>query len=51
MEEEYGDVRGKCVDCFGCGRQECPAFKGVLRCDDYIKYIKNEKENIEDEKI
>ena len=48
---EYGEVRGKCVDCYGCEREGLPWFKGVLRCDNYIKYIKEEKENMEDEKV
>lgn len=48
---EYGEVKGKCVDCYGCNRLGLPEFKGVLRCNNYIKYIKEEKENSEDEKI
>lgn len=50
----YGEVKSKCVDCIGCERQGLPEFKGVFRCDNYIKYIKSikeEKENIKDEKI
>ena len=47
----YGEVREKCADCYGCEREGLPEFKGVFRCPDYIKYIKKEKENSEDEKI
>ena len=47
----YCEVKGNCVDCYGCEREGLPEFKGVLRCDNYIKYIKEEKENMEDEKI
>ena len=49
MKYGYGEVMGKCRDCYGCSRQELPEFKGVFRCDNYIKYIK--KENIKDENI
>lgn len=51
MKYGYGEVMGKCRDCYGCNRLEMIEFHGVYRCDNYIKYIKNEKENIEDEKI
>lgn len=48
---EYGEVREKCADCYGCEREELPEFKGVLRCPNYIKYIKEEKENMKNEKV
>ena len=51
MEYGYGEVMGKCRDCYGCSRLEQIEFHGIYRCDNYKQYIKIEKENSEDEKI
>lgn len=47
MKYGYGEVMGKCKDCYGCSRQELPEFKGVFRCPNYIKYEKREENSDE----
>lgn len=42
MDIKYPPLEGKCKSClYKCGRVEDPSFKGVYRCEYYMK--KNKK--------
>lgn len=40
MKYGYKELIGKCKTCLGCNRLENIDFKGVYRCENYIKGAK-----------
>lgn len=35
--KKYPELYGKCPTCLGCNRLDLKGFKGVYRCNSYVK--------------